>query len=176
MTSALAPPLASIRTSAARPHTSRNRPIRLPLFELCGNLFGMLLVTLEDFQPGGEQVFEFRIAGRRNQRVLQSVVNGLMVAHHIVGESANVFVLALVKRLLCSRNVDLPGSVGNVSDLWVGQFFCVLCQHATRAKTHDGRRRDQANQHGLLPCPAKLVSPGCYEITLAWMPRLAKGS
>src|SRR5215831_18567000 len=81
MTSALAPPLASIRTSAARPHTSRNRPIRLPLFELCGNLFGMLLVTLEDFQAGGEQVFEFRIAGRRNQRVLQSAVDGLMVGH-----------------------------------------------------------------------------------------------
>ena len=43
---------------------------RQQLFQSSGNLLGMLLVALEDFQPGGEQVFELGIAGRRYQCVL----------------------------------------------------------------------------------------------------------
>src|SRR5262245_32883884 len=53
-------------------------------FELGGDLFGMLLVTLENFQPSGQEVFELLIAGRWNECVLQRAIHGLMVGDLVV--------------------------------------------------------------------------------------------
>src|SRR5215472_10307668 len=84
MTSARAAPAARTRTS-----TPSIRPVN-PLFtsaallELRRNLLGVLLVTLENFQTGLQQFFQLGVARRRNQRLLQRAVDGLMVGDLVI--------------------------------------------------------------------------------------------
>jgi hypothetical protein len=45
------------------------------LLEFRSNVLGVLLMPLKDFQARAQQILELRIAGRRNERVLQRVVD-----------------------------------------------------------------------------------------------------
>ena len=61
-------------------------------FQVGCDVFGVLLMALEDFQPGLQQALQLGIAGRRNQLRLQRSVDGLVVGDFVVG-------IGLVKRL-----------------------------------------------------------------------------
>src|SRR5215213_9562307 len=55
------------------------------LLQLGGDVFGVLLVALEDFQAGLQQALQLGIAGRRDQLGLQRAVDGLVVGD-LVGD------------------------------------------------------------------------------------------
>jgi len=57
---------------------------RAVLFEFRRDVFGVLLVTLKDFQAGSEQVLELWIGSGRNERVLQRTVDCLVVGDLVV--------------------------------------------------------------------------------------------
>ena len=48
-------------------------------------MLGVHLVALENFQAGGQQVFQFGIAGVRNQRRLERGVDRLVIGDLVVG-------------------------------------------------------------------------------------------
>jgi len=53
------------------------------LLQFSGDLFGVLLMPLEDFKAGLQQAFEFGIAGRRNESRLKRTIHGLMLCNLI---------------------------------------------------------------------------------------------
>src|SRR4051812_1263499 len=57
------------------------RPSRKALDKMSG----MLLVTLEDLQPGREQILEFTVAGVRDQGVLKCSIDLLMIGDLVLG-------------------------------------------------------------------------------------------
>src|SRR5581483_4303336 len=54
-----------------------------PLLQLCCDVFGVLLVTLKNLQPGLQQALQLAIAGRRDQLRLQRVVDRLVVGNFV---------------------------------------------------------------------------------------------
>src|SRR5262245_16377281 len=64
------------------------------LLQLRCDLLGVLLMALEDFQPGLQQALQLGIAGRRNQLRLQRAVDGLVVGD-LIGDIGLVVVGAL---------------------------------------------------------------------------------
>src|SRR6185437_8117415 len=53
-------------------------------FQRAGKLLGVLLVALEDLEPGLQQAFKFRVVRRGNERRLERVVDGLVEGDLVV--------------------------------------------------------------------------------------------
>src|SRR5262249_5637333 len=60
--------------------TKRTSGHSWPLFEFCSDVFGVLLVTLKDLQASAEQIPQLLVAGRRNERGLQRIIDGLVIS------------------------------------------------------------------------------------------------
>src|SRR5436309_3361055 len=50
-----------------------------------GDLFGVLLVALENFQAGLQQVLQFRVARGRNELRLKRIIDRLVIGDFVVG-------------------------------------------------------------------------------------------
>src|SRR5450759_294342 len=73
------------RASAARQIHLGVKAAVLDLFECGCDVFGMLLVALEDLQAGLQQALELGIAGRRNEQALERAIDGLVIGD-LVGD------------------------------------------------------------------------------------------
>ena len=87
-------------------------------------------VELGEFGALGGGLLGQRLAGvvvfRRDLELLDQrerlLVHRGMVAHHVVGESADVLVLGFRQRLLGGLDVELPRRVGDMGDLRIGRL------------------------------------------------------
>src|SRR5579864_867039 len=233
MVSARADPAAWMRTSAPNIRPVKPR-ISALLFELCRDLLGVLLVTLEDLQAGLQQLLQFGVARRRDERLLQRAVDGLMVgdlvldvglvesgaaqlgelvafflglfgqrlagvvvlrrdlqlldqrqclvvdrlvvALHVLGEGANLLVLALRQRLLGGVDIELARRVGDVRDLRIGRFGALRRRRAG-GDHHGGKRAGYLNElHYESPFVTVTAERPWLCLDRYWMRRRRKGS
>src|SRR5688500_11546377 len=64
-----------------KPSRLAERPICGPRsLQACRKMLGVLLMALEDFQAGLQQRLKLPIIGRRNERLLERPIDGLVVA------------------------------------------------------------------------------------------------
>ena len=69
------------------------------------------------------------------------LVHRLVVADHVVGEGPDLLVLGLLEGEFSSLNVDLPGRVGDVGDLRVGEFGGSLSHRAVGGEAETGAQQ-----------------------------------
>src|SRR5436189_3817073 len=80
--------------SANASNNCRPDNMGLSLFQARRNLFGVLLVALEDFQSCLQQALQLGVAGRRNQQGFQRAVDCLVIGY-FVGDIGLVVIRAL---------------------------------------------------------------------------------
>src|SRR6187399_1454293 len=69
--------------SANASNNCRPDNMGLSLLQARRNLFGVLLVALEDFQSCLQQALQLGVAGRRNQQGFQRAVDCLVIGHFV---------------------------------------------------------------------------------------------
>src|SRR6476661_4091903 len=71
--------------SAATIATIRPGAMRGSLLQLGGDLFGVLLVALENLQAGLQQALQFRVVRGRNKLRLKRAIDRLVIGDFVVG-------------------------------------------------------------------------------------------
>ncbi len=69
----------------------------VPLLQRCSDIFGVLLMPLENLEAGLQQALEFRIAGGRNERSLKRAIHGLVISD-LIGNVSRVELRAIELR------------------------------------------------------------------------------
>src|SRR3569623_1496399 len=94
---------------------------------------------------------------RRDLQLLDEIerllVDRLVVAHHVLGEGDDFLVLRFRQCLLGGSDVVNAGSVGDVSDLRIGEFRA-LRESGCAQKANSGESRAELGEHNTAPVAA----------------------